>query len=534
MSWPPWSRRHRGLGRRGPPGSHPHGPFGPPEHRDPSCPLEELCDPLCSDGPDGPDDRDRAGGADGPPGAHTQHPRGSGGPHGRGDPPWGPMRPGGFFREGPARYVRARLHRRIFAWFGASILITGCAVGALGFLVDRAGGSGYRREMERANAFIASQFAAVWDRPSDRTALAHAIERDFEVRVELRDAAGAPIAPFSNPCHHPTFATRVESAAASTGEVRVCLDARRSAPRWGGAALFVACVVLWAASGRIARRLARPLGELARVAGDLGRGKLESRVERGCNEPGEIGVVAEAMNDMAARIQKQLADQRELLATVSHELRTPLSRIRLLTEIARDGGEPAHAFDEIDREVIEIDQLVGDLLASSRLDFSALTTKQVCVDEVARRAVTRAGLDVDTVLFIAPEDRDLTLAADPTLLARALSNLLDNAARHGGGATRVIVRAASDVIKIEVEDSGPGLTAGEEQRIFEPFYQGTSGPAGTPKKGALGLGLALVRRIAEAHGGRAYAENRTGGGARIVLELPLPPPATPPSDSPFA
>ena len=475
MSWPPWSRH-----RRGPPGSHPQGPFDP--HK----------------------------------------------PHSHGPPfgPWGPPRPGGFFREGPARYVRARLHRRIFAWFGASILITGCAIAAVGFLMDRASGSGFRREMERANTFIAGQFERVWDRPDDRAALARAIERDFEVKVELRDAAGAPIAPFAGPCARPTFSTRVTPASspAPAGEVRVCLDPHRSGPRWSGLALFVACVVLWAASGRIARRLARPLDELARVAGDLGRGRLDSRVKLGCHEHGEVGVVAEAMNDMAARIQKQLDDQRELLATVSHELRTPLSRIRLLTEIARDGGEPAHAFDEIDREVIEIDKLVGDLLASSRIDFSALTTKQICAEEALRRAVTRAGLD-ESVLEVAPEDRDLTLAADPTLLARALSNLLDNAARHGGGATRVALRSSGDAVRFEVEDSGPGLAPGEEQRIFEPFYQGTPGDESAPPKGALGLGLALVRRIAEAHGGRALAENRAGGGARMILDLPRTPPA---------
>ena len=499
MSWPPWSRHRRGTLHRGPPGSHPHGPFGPPP-RGP-CGLS----------------------------AHSSHPL-------HPCDPCAPPRPRGFFREGPARFVRARLHRRIFAWFGASILITGCALFAVGVLMDRAGGSGYHREIERANTFIAGQFQRAWDSPEERAALARAIERDFEVRVELRDAAGAPIAPFAEPCARPTFSTAVTTPAAPAspaGEVRVCLDPHRAGPRWGGLALFVACVVLWAASGRIARRLARPLGELARVAGDLGRGKLDSRVQLACHEHGEVGVVAEAMNDMAARIQKQLDDQRELLATVSHELRTPLSRIRLLTEIARDGGEPARAFDEIDREVVEIDQLVGDLLASSRLDFSALTTKEVCAEEAARRAVTRAGLE-DTVLHVAAEDRDgdLTLAADPTLLARALANLLDNALRHGGGATRVLVRSLPGAVRFEVEDTGPGLPPGEEQRIFEPFYQGASPDQATPKKGALGLGLALVRRIAEAHGGRALAENRDGGGARMILELPRTPPTSHPDLTP--
>jgi len=442
-------------------------------------------------------------------------------------------RQGELFRMGPAAFVRARLHRRIFLWFGMSILFTGLVLVTLTTLVNGFTGSGYWREVKRAKTFTAWQFAQVWDHPAQREALAQAISRDLEVRVELRDAAGAAIEPFGVPCERNIFKVDVVSGGARAGDVRVCFDGRRPSTPWFGLGLFIACAVLWASSGRIARRLARPLGELARVAGDLGRGKLDSRVDLGCYEHGEVGVVAEAMNEMAARIQKQLADQRELLATVSHELRTPLSRIRLLTEIARDGGEPGHAFDEIDREVIEIDQLVGDLLAASRLDFSALATKEVSAEEAARRAVSRAGLDVEAVLVVSPEGSAQRLAADPTLLARALANLLDNARRHGGGVTRVTVRTSDERAAFEVEDDGPGLAPGEEERIFEPFYQGAGSPDGAAPKGALGLGLALVRRIAEAHRGRAYAENRSGGGARVVLELPVrqpAPEASPPVD----
>ena len=475
---------------------------------------------------------------------------------GRRAPPFGPGGPRGpfgraiLFYGGPAAFVRARLHRRIFAWFGISILLTGMVLVGLGVLMERAGGSGTHREIERANAFLGAQFAKAWDDPAARESLARDMARDFEVRVEVTDAAGATIlAAFpdrppvaSQPCQRSFLGTPVVRDGHTLGEVRVCLDPRAPSPRWGGIALAVAGVVLWAASGRIARRLARPLGDLAHVAEELGRGKLDARVPIGCYEAGEVAVVAEAMNDMAARIQKQLDDQRELLATVSHELRTPLSRIRLLTEIARDGGDPGHAFDEIDREVVEIDQLVAELLASSRLDFSALTKKVILAKEAAQRAVSRAGLDPETVIQVRAEGAP-KVSADPTLLARALSNLLDNASRHGGGAKKVVVRNGGGTVAFEVEDEGPGLAPGEEERIFEAFYQGTPGGPGAgdgsgavseygqsgstesaeaaPKKGALGLGLALVRRIAEAHGGRAYAENRAEGGARFVLELPV-------------
>jgi signal transduction histidine kinase len=106
------------------------------------------------------------------------------------------------------------------------------------------------------------------------------------------------------------------------------------------------------------------------------------------------------------------------------------------------------------------------------------------------------------------------LTADPTLLARALSNLIDNARDHGGGLTALVVRTRADRLQLIAEDDGPGFPAGEEEKVFAPFYR--SGDAGS-----LGLGLALVRRIAEAHGGRAFAENREQRGARVILELPL-------------
>ncbi len=92
---------------------------------------------------------------------------------------------------------------------------------------------------------------------------------------------------------------------------------------------------------------------------------------------------------------------------------------------ARDGGDAGHAFDEIDREVVEIDQLVAELLASSRLDFSALTTKEISAKEAAQRAVSRAGLDPEAVVQVAPGSGAPRVAVDPTLLARALANLLN-------------------------------------------------------------------------------------------------------------
>jgi signal transduction histidine kinase len=305
----------------------------------------------------------------------------------------------------------------------------------------------------------------------------------------------------------------------------------RAAP-WGGhrpwQALLIFGIpafVLWSASGRIARRIARPLYELARVAHDIGEGDLSARANLSDAGLDEIAMLSHALNQMAGRIERQLAEQRELLAAVSHELRTPLARIRLLVEIAREGRFEPRTLDEIERETIEIDTLVGELLASARLEFQALVPKPLDACEMARRAIERAGEDPQKLKFDACE---VKFAADPTLVARALSNLIDNARKHGDGLEMLRVTPASTCVVFTVTDKGPGFAPGDEARIFGRFYQGASAPAKDGvSRGSLGLGLSLVKRIAEAHGGKVSARNRDHGGAQLCLVLPFQPPVRP-------
>ena len=167
-------------------------------------------------------------------------------------------------------------------------------------------------------------------------------------------------------------------------------------------------LLLWTAAGRIARRISRPIYQLTRAAQELGQGNFAARASLGHDGIDEIGVLSSAFNDMAVRLERQLTEQRELLAAVSHELRTPLARIRLIVEIARQSngtlangtlanGASANVtpatLDDIEREAIEIDTLVGELLASARLEFQAVTRKPLEAGEAARRALERAGED---------------------------------------------------------------------------------------------------------------------------------------------
>jgi signal transduction histidine kinase len=275
-------------------------------------------------------------------------------------------------------------------------------------------------------------------------------------------------------------------------------------------ALFVAGNVLWTMSGVVALRLARPMRELARVAGDLGAGKLESRVRLPRRGPREIGEVAAAFNEMASRIEAQIKNQQQLLGAASHELRTPLSRLRVLLAMLQDAGTDPELVAKLEREVVEMDSLVGELLAGSRVEAGALQKRELDTADVARECVERSGLS-GAAVHIAPEAA--RVVADATLLSRALTVLLDNARKHGG--TRVSLRVQRDAggTLFAVEDDGRGFEPADLERVFEPFARGRG--LMPDEQHGVGLGLYLVRRIAQAHAGRAFAENLPSGGARV-------------------
>jgi two-component system, OmpR family, sensor kinase len=414
---------------------------------------------------------------------------------------------------------RSRLQRRLFLWFGATILCTGLAVGVVVGSFGP-GGSRFREDFSRIEALASAEFARAWQRPAERRALSENVARALRADVTLTDPDGRVLESIGKPCLEGTYTLDVRGPDGPLGFVRGCLEKRRYSPIHLLLALVAAVGVLWAAAGLIARRLTRPLGELVRVTQAIGGGDLAARVRLGRHQTGEVGALADSVNEMAARIEHQLREERALLAAVSHELRSPLARLRVLVELARTAQSPER-LNEIERELVGLDGLIGKLLASSRLDFGELRLETQTATQVAARALEVAGVPAT---LLSDASQGALVEVDPTLIGRALGNLLENAERHGGGVACLrVARTDTDRtrrVRFEVDDQGPGFERETLERAFEAFYSGRTGEGGK-ESGSLGLGLNLVARIARAHGGRAFAENRAEGGARAVLELPL-------------
>ncbi len=428
--------------------------------------------------------------------------------------------------RGLAGFLRRRLQRRLFAWFALAIFVAMLA----GFVASAVVGGGpaanWRRDWVRLRAFTSDELSRAWDDPVARDALTRSIAERFELTVNVVDRDHRPLSEHKGRCGRRGLSTEVSRAGKLLGYVIVCGDRVKPGPWRALAPVGAGALVLWLSASLLARRLARPFHAMSRVAEDIGRGRLGTRIERSERDDDEVAAIADTLNDLAARAEKQLETQRALLAAVSHEIRTPLARMRLLTELSRGGD--AGALDKLDAEVAEVDALVADLLAGSRLDFGAQSPERVDLGAVAIEVLEKRGADVS---LLSAEVADRVVTGDPTLLGRAIGNLVSNAERHGDGLVSLTLSEVREgFVRVEARDRGPGIEVGDAQRIFEPFGGQRSGDApaseGRPKPGSVGLGLSLVRRIAEAHGGEAFARAADGGGAIVGFEVARAPAAS--------
>ena len=265
----------------------------------------------------------------------------------------------------------------------------------------------------------------------------------------------------------------------------------------------------------VATAALRPVRRLTAAAENVAAtGRLTERVEATGHD--ELGRLATQFNAMLTALESSVGAQRRLVADASHELRTPLTAVRTNIDLLREGKLPAeeegHALDEASVELDALTRLVSDLVELARGEERQLRLEEVHLDDLVAASVERAQARAPQVTFVTALS-PTQVTADPVLLERAVSNLLDNAVKYSpdGAPIEVSVRGG----EVIVADHGPGIADEDLPRVFDRFYRAA---AARSKPGA-GLGLAIVREAAEAHGGRATAES-SPSGARFRLVLP--------------
>jgi signal transduction histidine kinase len=276
-----------------------------------------------------------------------------------------------------------------------------------------------------------------------------------------------------------------------------------------GAWLGLTAVLVILLSILAARRLANPLSELAGAVEQLGAsGDAPLLPPKG---PRELQVTIDAFNRMQERLRRFNDDRVQMLAAISHDLRTSLTRLKLRLEVGESPEQREKMADEIDA----MGAMLNSILSFARddakreprtlVDFDALADG-VCEDASdAGAAVNYSGV------------RGVTVSGRPAALRRAISNLIDNAVKYGGGAEATL-KAEGRLVVLAVEDRGPGIPRSEREKVFEPFYRIEG--SRNPETGGVGLGLAVARSIAREHGGDIVLAARKGGGLSARLELP--------------
>jgi two-component system sensor histidine kinase BaeS len=275
----------------------------------------------------------------------------------------------------------------------------------------------------------------------------------------------------------------------------------------------------------LSRRITSPVLELSRAADEVARGHYDVAVPE-VPGGGEIGVLADRFREMAARLSEAEELERNFLMSVSHELRTPLTAIRGHVEALREGfvtdeETRVASLTVIAAEAERLERLVGDVLDLAKLDARRFTVLQEEVDmeRLVDRAFTafgeearRRGIDYRCAVDAKP-----VIVTDGDRVLQIISNLLSNAFRWtpDGGRIGLELRASNGNISVAVDDNGPGIPPGEQERIFRPFWSRDGG--GT------GLGLAIARELAAALGGEIHLKSSPERGSCFELVLPSRP-----------
>lgn len=263
----------------------------------------------------------------------------------------------------------------------------------------------------------------------------------------------------------------------------------------------------------------RPLREMEAIAQRLGAGDLATPVA--VHRRDEFGALERAFESMRVELAQALAQRERLLTDVSHEIRGPLARMMLALPLLRKDGAPRSVTEVFEQEVRTVDELVGDVLAlarggfQDRMAWSHQDLAQLAGQIVAERATSAAQRGVALTAELAPAP----LAGDAKLLLRAIGNLVDNALKYTPPGGQVAVSTGPDAggAWLRVADTGEGIPPEHLARIFEPFYRPDT--SRSRETGGVGLGLSIVKRVAQSHGGTVTLASP---GSGTVAELRLP------------
>jgi signal transduction histidine kinase len=280
------------------------------------------------------------------------------------------------------------------------------------------------------------------------------------------------------------------------------------------ALLLVLFAAVAAGAWPVARRLTRRLAALQQGVEAFGGGALNQRVDESGRD--EVAALGASFNRAAARIEALLRSQKSLLANASHELRSPLARLKMALAMVEDAAPEQRAAlqREIATNIGELDALVEEVLLASRLDGTAGLDRHDSVDLMALAVEEGARVQASVQ---GQAGAVFDVRGDERLLRRAIRNLLENARRYGGSDIELNLTRSAGGIELRVCDRGPGVPEDCRERIFEPFFRL---PGHAETAGGVGLGLSLVRQIAQQHGGSVRCEARPGGGSCFTVTLP--------------
>ncbi len=427
----------------------------------------------------------------------------------------------------------SRLRTRLVVRLYVAGLVQLLAIAVVFQLISSVVASPVRTMMEHVARFASNDLCA---RAGDPSALEQELTRlrdELGLSVSITDSRGQSVARTGGPADAGIPAPELGASCTTPQGERLAMRYRvmplePPAPLAAGLVLLVLTVIAGPA-WFTARSIARPLARMGAAARAFGQGNLEARV--GLHRPDELGDVGAAFDQMADRVVHLLRAEKELLANVSHELRTPLARIRVALDLAAEGTQLEHeSLQDVARDLAELERIVGDVLATARLTVVAsgpslpLRLEDADPADVVHEAVARfMTLHPTRPLSVAIEPALPTLPLDRVLVRRVVDNLLDNAHTYTEDPQATIgveARREGDEVVIEVVDPGAGMSEADLARAFEPFFR--SDRSRSRATGGLGLGLALSRRIVEAHGGAISLSSRPGQGTRACVRLRAP------------